>query len=643
MKPDEKHLICPFVEVSFKNVDGDESAPVRTASSAALNTELININEALKIPLSTKGVEMTPQILSAHTSIIFFNVYDEVEIASQPDDRAHDVLTRKERRYLGSFELPFGTVYDNSKPIKGEFMVELPQIMYGYDHPSLLPTSDGEPMYIRLSVALEPQLMKQDAPPPKTVEGYESKPLLKHIKAWQDKHKARNPTAVGTDIDGHSILVCRFMAPLSPPPDVATLDQYGNCTDPHAIEKVAQFVSMLPFLRDSDLFENMNVTDLWLNSQEFVNFGYSDWEEHAILLANYFLAIDEYRKNNIETYCLIGEAIPEGDTVFVLRKCKDPEEGSKTPAFEIWNPDTGVSWHSPYKKKDVAPDPTKSSIFSTMSKDKRPLKESYNCPLKKVWCAFNQTNVWVCLQTQPKPDDSALMLSYAFENSKHWAPLFAESDYETYFKATDGKVLPLITKIDYPVVDQKSAEALQEELLMFIENKFIEERAKGTHGRPPMRANVMRGDMYVHLKGALERLEILRTSQRKGDVPDFPLHCVTATGGIAGAGIGASASFAAPGGSFGAAAKSSGMGAYESELYAIQQQVYNKTGGRRMYGVPIHMQYSGNEELWERVENTSILSLGEEDCEFFFAVRAFKYSSQVTSLWVFALAVGLST
>ena len=134
----------------------------------------------------------------------------------------------------------------------------------------------------------------------------------------------------------------RFMVPLSPPPDVATLDQYGNCTDPHAIEKVAQFVSMLPFLRDSDLFENMNVTDLWLNSQEFVNFGYSDWEEHAILLANYFLAIDKYRQNNIETYCLIGEAIPEGDTVFVLRKCKDPEEGSKTPAFEIWNPDTGV-------------------------------------------------------------------------------------------------------------------------------------------------------------------------------------------------------------------------------------------------------------------------------------------------------------
>ena len=56
----------------------------------------------------------------------------------------------------------------------------------------------------------------------------------------------------------------------------------------------------------------------------------------------------------------------------------------QSKSWENYAPNTGVSWHSPYKKKDVAPDPTKSSIFSTMSKDKRPLKESYNCPLKKV-------------------------------------------------------------------------------------------------------------------------------------------------------------------------------------------------------------------------------------------------------------------
>jgi hypothetical protein len=298
MRAEESLLINVFVEVRFKNLDGEKSAPVRTAAAAALNTELVNINEGLKIPLSTTGLDMTPQVLSKCDSIIFFDVFDEVDISSQPDDRADDVLSRKERRFLGSFELPFATVYGSSKPIKGDFRVDLPQILYGYGH-------NGEPMLISLSVSLEPGILALEAAAAKTVPGREEGPLLKHIGRWQDKHSKRKAIAVGTNIDGDSVLVCRYMTPLAPPPDVATL------TDPYAIEKVAQYVAMLPFLRDSDMFDDVNVDDLWLTSQEFLTYGASDWEEHAILLANYFSAIDNYRTQNthfkpIETYCLIG-------------------------------------------------------------------------------------------------------------------------------------------------------------------------------------------------------------------------------------------------------------------------------------------------------------------------------------------------
>jgi coiled-coil and C2 domain-containing protein 2A len=572
---------------------------------------------------------MTPLVLGQHDGIIFFNVFDEVEIQSQPDDRAHDVLSRKERRFLGSFELPFGTVYGSSKPIKGEFRIELPQILYGYEHVG------GEPMFIRLSISLEPQLLSPEVKPAKTVPGFEPGPLLKHIARWQDKNSKRKPTAVGTDINGDSVLVSRFMCPLAPPQDVTTLG------DPYAIEKAAQFVAMLPFLRDSDMFDNVNASDLWLNSQEFLDVGASDWEEHAILLANYFAAIDTYRMQSthfkaIETYCLIGEAIPEGDSVFVLRKCA-PEEGAKKKkdtAFEIWQPGTGVSWHSPYKKLMEKPiDQTKSPEENESGKKEKPtLFESHGCPLKKVFCAFNSQNVWACLQDL-KQDDSALKLSYDFDNPKHWAPLFSKADYDTYFAATEGKVMPLIDKIDYKPFDPLSAQTLQEELQLFVENRFIDRRSKGSHGRKQMRANVLRGEMYNHLMDALQRLELMRTSQRKGDTPDFPLHCVSApsTAGLQSVGT------------VSAGPASTALGMTEAELFMTHQKVFEQSRGRRMYGVPIHMQYSDNEELWERIENTSILSLGEEECEFFFAVRVFKYSSQVTSLWVFAMAVGLST
>merc|ERR1719240_390117 len=86
MRAEESLLINLFVEVSFKDLDGNKSAPVRTAAAAALNTDLVNINEALKIPLSTTGLEMTPQVLGKHTSIIYFDVFDEVDIETQPDD-----------------------------------------------------------------------------------------------------------------------------------------------------------------------------------------------------------------------------------------------------------------------------------------------------------------------------------------------------------------------------------------------------------------------------------------------------------------------------------------------------------------------------------------------------------------------------
>lgn len=51
------------------------------------------------------------------------------------------------------------------------------------------------------------------------------------------------------------------------------------------------------------------------------------FEEHAILLCNYFNYID-YQvsmnniKNRIESFLVIGKGLPEGDMIWVLRKDK---------------------------------------------------------------------------------------------------------------------------------------------------------------------------------------------------------------------------------------------------------------------------------------------------------------------------------
>jgi coiled-coil and C2 domain-containing protein 2A len=62
--------------------------------------------------------------------------------------------------------------------------------------------------------------------------------------------------------------------------------------DQFAIEKAARFVSLIPQIEDNQSFAGQ-LPDLWCTSQEFLDLGAGDVEEHAILLCNYFNFIDQ--------------------------------------------------------------------------------------------------------------------------------------------------------------------------------------------------------------------------------------------------------------------------------------------------------------------------------------------------------------
>jgi coiled-coil and C2 domain-containing protein 2A len=81
------------------------------------------------------------------------------------------------------------------------------------------------------------------------------------------------------------VFIPKFLTPLKP---YETL--YGGRSDKNGIEKVARFVSLIPYLDDSTLFKDM--PDLACTSQQFLDLGMGDSEEHAILLCNYFNYID---------------------------------------------------------------------------------------------------------------------------------------------------------------------------------------------------------------------------------------------------------------------------------------------------------------------------------------------------------------
>ena len=183
---------------------------------------------------------------------------------------------------------------------------------------------------LHLSITLDPQIQLPEDNDLDHVSGAENPEVLLHATEWQNnlirklKHK-RAIKVFGENIDGKSVLLCKYLKPLKPPSDVCNLE--GGDIDNYAHEKVARFVSMIPFTFDLQL--SHNAADMYLDSQDFLDLGSGDYEEHAILLANYFMYIDEKQKQQgspcmFETFLVYGYAVPENSSVYVLRKFKDP-------------------------------------------------------------------------------------------------------------------------------------------------------------------------------------------------------------------------------------------------------------------------------------------------------------------------------
>jgi coiled-coil and C2 domain-containing protein 2A len=97
-------------------------------------------------------------------------------------------------------------------------------------------------------------------------------------------------------------------------------------------------VSLIPQIEDNQAFAGQ-LPDLWCTSQEFLDLGAGDVEEHAILLCNYFNYIDQAQgKDTFQSYLVLGLGYPEGRTAYVMRRNKENNHA------ELWNPLRGEAY-----------------------------------------------------------------------------------------------------------------------------------------------------------------------------------------------------------------------------------------------------------------------------------------------------------
>ena len=423
----------PFVEVTFQR----QSSVTHVADGPNPHW-----NQELVLPLNVINNEFSASNLREITDIVYFNVFDEIIVDILADDRLRDtnIHQRLERRWLGSFQIPFSTIYINSR-IEGKFKLNVPSTLMGYnkDH-GLLPhlmTSDmllsqssltghtDKTSYLTIFITVEPPL----APHPALREVFDTNEeprLIRAAAAWEllynGEHGSRSVRSLVTDVNGKSVFITRYIGPQNPPNELVPEDR--NMRKSLVIlQKVAKFVSLIPYYQDSIAFSGS--CDIWATSELFLKMLAGDEEEHAILLCNYFLYM------GIDSYIIKGIGIPEGETCYVLTK---QLEGNV-----LWNPSTG---------------------------DYHPQSRPYHSLVSVHFC-FNNENIWANMQ----PYDDPGRLDFNFNNTKNW---------KTFFAGKESPKLSTVqvSRLDYIETNVSAIQTLESNLEKMLMDKIMEWRER---------------------------------------------------------------------------------------------------------------------------------------------------------------------
>ena len=289
-------LLEPFVDVSF--VGQTANTRVEAGNNPAWF-------ESLSVPFEPLNFE--DETLALIDDYIVLAIYDKVQITLPRTEvtvgaDAHVTHFRTEHRLLGTVKVPFYTLYSSEHAhLEAQYPVTIPRLLMGYELPPHAPTlhvyiSLWPPLHRSVKNFTDVALLeaKLDVLP----VSYELRNVHVMCLRWKLEVEARlaavreqNPQANRREVEpfvnnsaGDPTLACRYVTPRGgvPPAGVET------------IYDAIRYVSLIPFAADLLVWDE---GDVWSTNVEFIEAGFGDYEEHALLLLHllrYIAPIDEF-------------------------------------------------------------------------------------------------------------------------------------------------------------------------------------------------------------------------------------------------------------------------------------------------------------------------------------------------------------
>lgn len=588
-----------FVEVRL--LHNGLSRSVRTAPFDGTNPEW---NEMLSLGFSSlEKTGFTKEELQDCESLLYFVLYDQILSVQQVLMDEGEIRVRLDRRYLGSFSLPLLTVFQNPGGVEANLRVRRPLCLFGYhtskenpfvpfnnesaqhSPPFLDPDIDS---YVMVKVSLDPPLELPHESEADYYPGYESPGFLFYASEWvtrkktEKKLKNRTIRLFAENTKGQSVFLPRYIAALQPPQGLLT----SNDRDP--VAKLVRFVSLIPHIEDNQAFKDL--PDVWTNSQEFLDLGFGDFEEHAILLCNYLKHFDS-NSPHIQHYIMIGTGVPEGSTVYVLRR------DSIYKDVEIWDASSGTG-HSLFQESYLS---TFLCIPVSSGTRSKALREDQVISLQSVGCLVDSNDIYINIQDSSDP----YVIDYDVSNTRYWLPFLGNGRKRSNFFPND-QIATIQLPIKYELTPSIFVQDLTLEIEDYVRKMFTDARSFEGDRRP----------LITRWNSQISR-------QLYSILPEFETYCFnTRTGALK------------------SSLYSRDPKEHHLELIRIQDRVANVLGDvKNVYGFPINLGFVSVESVWEEVKNTDIHNIPDESIEFVLAVRVFEYSSFVCSVWVYVAAL----